>query len=101
MGSSQQVDLIFKHGMPGVEQIELPQPPATCRVRRGWVYYEVKRENAAWKDVLATQTLALRFKTELLGNLASLPGSRKLEVLQGDKRAILEFALFAVPPVKK
>lgn len=101
MGSSQQVDLIFKHGMPGVEQIELSQPPRALPVRRGWVYYEVKRENAAWKDVLATQTLALRFKMELLGNLASLPGSRKLEVLLGDKRAILEFALFAVPPVKK
>lgn len=97
MGSSQQVDLIFKHGMPGVEQTELMQAPRALPSRRGWVYYELKRENAAWKDVLATQTLALRYKTELIGNLDSLQGQRRLEVLLGDRRAVLEFALFAVP----
>lgn len=101
MGSSQQVDLIFKHGMPGVEQIELLQAPRALPASRGWVYYEVKRENAAWKDVLATQTLALRYKTELIGNLDSLQGQRKLEVLLGDRRAVLEFALFAVPTSKQ
>ncbi|MHB8971781.1 MAG: type VI secretion system baseplate subunit TssK [Pirellulaceae bacterium] len=101
MGSSQQVDLIFKHGMPGVEQIELVQAPRALPARRGWVYYELKRENAAWKDVLATQALALRYKTELIGNLDSLQGQRKLEVLLGDRRAVLEFALFAVPTLKQ
>lgn len=101
MGSSQQVDLIFKHGMPGVEQIELLQAPRALPARRGWIYYELKRENAAWKDVLATQTLALRFKTELIGNLDSLQGQRKLEVLLADQRAVLEFALFAVPTTKQ
>ncbi|MHB8955531.1 MAG: type VI secretion system baseplate subunit TssK [Pirellulaceae bacterium] len=101
MGSSQQVDLIFKHGMPGVEQVELVQAPRALPARRGWVYYEVKRENAAWKDVLATQSLALRYKTELIGNLDSLPGQRRLEVLLGDRRAVLEFALFAVPTSKQ
>lgn len=101
MGSSQQVDLIFKHGMPGVEQTELTQQPRALPARRGWIYYEVKRENAAWKDVLATQTLALRYRTELIGNLDSLQGQRKLEVLLADRRAILEFALFAVPTTKR
>jgi hypothetical protein len=47
--------------------------------------------------VLATQTLALRFRTELIGNLDSLPGQRNLEVMLPDKRAVLQFALFAVP----
>ena len=65
------------------------------------IYYEVKRENAAWKDVLASQTLALRYRTELIGNLDSLQGQRKLEVLLADRRAILEFALFAVPTPKR
>lgn len=100
MGSSQQVDLIFRHGMPGVEHVELTQAPRALPPRRGWVYYELKRENAAWKDVLATQTLALRFKTELIGNLKGLPGQRRLEVLHQEQRALLEFALFAVPAVK-
>ena len=95
LGSSGQVDLIFKHGLPGVEMLELMKPPRALPPH-GWIYYEIQRENAAWKDVLTTQTLAMRFTDTIIGNLSDLPGKRQLEVLQGDKRAILEFALFAV-----
>ena len=96
MGSSQQVDLIFKHGLPGVDQLELTSPPRALPPI-DWIYYEVQRDSNAWKDVLASQTLALRFRTELIGNLDKLKGQRKLEVNRADKRVILEFALFAVP----
>ena len=99
LGSSQQIDLIFRHGLPGVELLELTQTPRALPPH-GWNYYEVQRDNAAWKDVLATQTLSMKFKEELIGNLADLPGQRKLEVLQPDKRAILEIALFAVQKAK-
>ncbi len=99
LGSSQQIDLIFRHGLPGVELLELTQTPRALPPH-GWNYYEVQRDNAAWKDVLATQTLSMRFKEELIGNLANLGGQRKLEVMQQDKRAILEIALFAVRKTK-
>jgi type VI secretion system protein ImpJ len=97
MGSTQQVDLIFRHGIPGVTLEDLPQPPRALPTRQGWVFYEVRRDNAAWKDVLATQTLAIRFREELISNLATLKGQRKLEVSAQGKRSVLEFALFAVP----
>jgi type VI secretion system protein ImpJ len=99
MGSSQQVDLIFQHGIPGVRQKELMQPPRALPARQGWVFYEVERDlsNSAWKDVLATQTLALRFKEQLISNLDRLPGQQKLEVMAHGKRSVLQFALFAVP----
>ena len=97
MGSTQQVDLIFRHGIPGVTLEDLPQPPRALPTRQGWVFYEVRRDNAAWKDVLATQTLAIRFREELISNLATLTGQRKLEVSAQGKRCVLEFALFAVP----
>jgi type VI secretion system protein ImpJ len=97
MGSAQQVDLIFKHGIPGVTLVDLPQPPRALPSRQGWTYYEVRRENAAWNDVLATQTLALRFTEELISNLDTLQGQRKLEVAAKGKRTVLEIALFAVP----
>jgi type VI secretion system protein ImpJ len=97
MGSAQQVDLIFKHGIPGVTLVDLPQPPRALPSRQGWTYYEVRRDNAAWKDVLATQTLALRFTEELISNLDTLQGQRKLEVAAKGKRTVLEIALFAVP----
>ncbi|MCL4200991.1 MAG: type VI secretion system baseplate subunit TssK [Pirellulaceae bacterium] len=98
MGSSQQVDLIFQHGIPGVRQKELLQPPRALPSRQGWVYYEVEKdpENAAWKDVLATQTLALRFNERLISNLDRLQGQQRLEVSAQGKRSILQFALFAV-----
>jgi type VI secretion system protein ImpJ len=97
MGSSQQVDVIFKHGVPGLSHVELTTAPRALPAHQGWCYYEISREGNAWKDVLATQTLALRFRTELIGNLEQLPGQRNLEVILPDKRAVLQFALFAVP----
>jgi type VI secretion system protein ImpJ len=97
IGSSQQVDVIFKHGVPGVNHVELATAPRALPSHQGWSYYEISREGNAWKDVLATQTLALRFRTELIGNLDELPGQRNLEVMLPDRRAVLQFALFAVP----
>ena len=99
LGSSQQVDLIFKHGIPGVVLKPLDQSPRALPARQGWVFYELRRapDNAAWKDVLATQTLAMRFTEDLISNLAELKGQRKLEVSAFGKRNVLEFALFAVP----
>jgi type VI secretion system protein ImpJ len=100
MGSGQQVDLIFQHGIPGVQQKELTNPPRALPSRQGWVYYEIEKDpdNAAWKDVLATQTLAIRFKEQLINNLDRLQGQQRLEVSSLGKRSILQFALFAVPP---
>lgn len=98
MGSNQQVDLLFKHRMPDVKaDDEVRTPPRALPSQRGWIYFEVRREGPAWKDVLATQSLAMRFNTSVIANYDRLVGQRKLEVLYHDKRAILEFALFAVP----
>ncbi len=78
IGSSQQVDLIFKRGLPGVELVECHEAPCALPARRGWIYYEVKRdkENPAWKDVLATQTLAMRLTERLIVNFENLQGQR-------------------------
>ena len=98
MGSAQQVDLLFKHNMPDVKSIEPTETrPRALPAQRGWLYFEVHREGPAWKDVFATQTLAMRFTDRIIGNLDRLAGQRRLEVITGDKRAVLEFALFAVP----
>ena len=99
MASSQQIELVFRHGLPGIEQRELTQVPRALPPH-GWIYYEVQRGNSAWRDVLASQTLGLRFKEELIGNLAKLRGQRQLEVVLPTKRAVMEFALFAVPKSK-
>jgi type VI secretion system protein ImpJ len=99
MGSSQQVDTIFRFRIPGVGLIDLPQPPRALPSRQGWVYYEVRKDpdGQAWRDVFMTKTLAMRFKKELIRNLNNLKGQKKLEVFAHGKHSVLEFALFAVP----
>jgi type VI secretion system protein ImpJ len=99
MGSSQQVDTIFKFRIPGVGLVDLPQPPRALPARQGWVYYEVRKDpdSTAWRDVFMTKTLAVRFKRELIRNLETLRGQKRLEVYAHGKHSVLEFALFAVP----
>jgi type VI secretion system protein ImpJ len=97
MGSSAQVDWLFKNRAQGLQLVPLTQAPRALPARGGWIYYEVSRENAAWKDVQESQTLAMRFKEELISNLDSLQGERHLSVSAKGKMASLQFALFAVP----
>lgn len=100
LGSAAEVDLIFEHRLPGVVQMELENPPRVLPPV-GWIYYEIQQDNAGWRHVLADQSLAARFNTDIIGNLDSLLGKRALEVLWNNKRIILEISLFAVPTDKK
>lgn len=97
LGSARQVDMLFRHGAEGLQLTPLAQAPRALPPRGDWSYYEVSRQNLAWKDVLETQTLAMRLKDTLIVNLDSLPGERKLVVSIGGKQVVLQFALFAVP----
>lgn len=97
MGSESKVDMIFEFAVPDVKRDHLPSPPSVLPTHQGWQFYKIRqdRENAAWRDVVAEETLSLRFAKEYIANADTLPGQRKLEVRANDKRAILEFALFA------
>ena len=101
LGSSQQVDILFRNRAPGLQLVPLPQAPRALPSAGGWLYYEVTRGNAAWKDVQATQTLAMRFKEELISNLDTLSGQRDLVVNARGKQVVLQVALFAVPTQQK
>ncbi|MDD4268218.1 MAG: type VI secretion system baseplate subunit TssK [Pirellulales bacterium] len=97
LGSAKQVDALFQYGAEGLQLTPLSQAPRALPAVRDWVYYEVTRGNAAWKDVLDTQTLAMRLKDSLILNLDTLQGARKLVVSFAGKQVSLHFALFAVP----
>ena len=77
-----------------------PRPRRPCPRARDWLYFEVSRDNTAWKDVLKTQTLAMRLKDTLIVNREELPGERNIVVTLPDKHVTLQFALFAVPHPK-
>ncbi len=97
LGSSRQVDALFEYGAEGLHLTPLPQAPRALPPGRDWIYFEVSRQGAAWKDVLDTQTLAMRLKDTLIANRSELQGERKLVVSLRGKSVTLQFALFAVP----
>jgi type VI secretion system protein ImpJ len=97
LGSARQVDPLFEYGAEGLHMTPLERAPRALPPGGDWVYYEVSRQGAAWKDVLETQTLAMRLKDSLIVNRESLAGSRRLVVSARGKQSPLEFALFAVP----
>jgi type VI secretion system protein ImpJ len=92
-GSSRQVELIFTRGEKGLELLPLDRTPPALPVR-GWMYYEVTRQNIAWKDVQETQTLSMRFR-DVLVNKSSAADDRTLIVNYRGRRIALQFALFA------
>jgi type VI secretion system protein ImpJ len=96
LGSARQVDTLFQYGMEGLHLTPLAQAPRALPVSPEWLYYQVTRDNAAWKDVLEDQTLAMRLSLVLIKNRDKLPGQKVIEVSAGARQATLQFALFAV-----
>ncbi len=97
LGSTRQVDLLFAHRREGLHLTPLEQVPRALPTNRAWMYFGVSRQNAAWKDVLATQTLAMRLQEHLIVNRDALQGERTLLVSARGKPVELQFSLFAVP----
>ncbi len=98
LGSARQVDALFEYGAEGLHMTPLPQSPRALPPGRDWIYYEVSRGNAAWKDVLETQTLAMRLKDTLDRQPQRVAGAAEVGGDSvGGKQAALQFALFAVP----
>lgn len=98
LGSSRQVENIFLRRSGGVELRPLDRPLRALPASQDWIYFEVlKNDSPAWRDVVETQTLAMRLKDTLIDNKDRLQGERDIDVLAQGKRARLQFALFAIP----
>ena len=97
LGSAGQVEALFRNRAPGIQLTPLKQAPRALPPRDDVSYYRVTRGNAAWNDVLQTETLAMRLEQSLIANRNDLQGKRKLVVSIERKEYPLQFALFAVP----
>lgn len=98
LGSSRQVENIFLRRSQGVELRPLDRPMRALPISQDWTYFEViQNDSPAWRDVVETQTLAMRLKDSLIQNKDKLQGERDIHVLTQGKKAALEFALFAIP----
>jgi type VI secretion system protein ImpJ len=98
LGSSRQVENIFLRRSQGVELRPLDRPIRALPAKQEWTYFEVvKNDSPAWRDVVQTQTLAMRLKDSLIQNKDRLQGERELNVSAMGKKVNLQFALFAIP----
>jgi type VI secretion system protein ImpJ len=97
-GSSRQVEILFRQRAQGLQLTPVDRSVRALPARQDWIYYEVPRQDTpAWRDVQETQTLAIRVRESLIGNLDRLQGERTLIVHAMGRSIPLEFALFAVP----
>jgi type VI secretion system protein ImpJ len=97
-GSSRQVENIFLRRAEGVQLRPLERPIRALPARQEWIYYEVlQNDSLAWRDVVATQTLAMRLRDSLILNKDKLQGEREIVVAALDRKVRLQFALFAIP----
>ena len=98
LGSSRQVENIFLRRSQGVELRPLDRPMRALPISQDWTYFEViQNDSPAWRDVVETQTLAMRLKDSLIQNKDQLQGERTIDVFAMGKKSPLEFALFAIP----
>ena len=98
LGSSRQVELLFKHRASGVQLNPVDRPIRAIPSRPDWLFFEVpKQDTPAWRDVQQTQTLAMRLKDSLILNFDRLQGEQELVVSAFGRKVPLRFALFAVP----
>jgi len=97
LGSADEVDRLFRLGVPGLELVPLDQPPRALPVRSGWLYYRIGTDSPAYKSVQLQQSLAIRVRDSAILNADQLAGRRRIEVAYDTRVAALEFSLFAVP----
>jgi type VI secretion system protein ImpJ len=98
LGSSRQVENIFLRRAEGVQLRPLERPIRALPASKDWIYYEVvQNDSPVWRDVVATQTLAMRFRDALILNRDKLQGEREIVVAALGRQVRLQFALFAIP----
>lgn len=98
LGSARQVEFLFKQRASGLQIVHVNRAIGALPHRHEWLYYEVPRqESPAWKDVQATQTLAMRLKDSLILNSDRLQGEQTLIVSAFGRKVPLQIALFAIP----
>ena len=96
LGSSEEVDRLFRMGLPGLELLPAETLPRALPTRTGWTYYRIGGESPAWRSVQLTQSLGIRLRDSLILNADDLVGQLRVEVAYENRTGWLEFALFAI-----
>jgi type VI secretion system protein ImpJ len=97
IGSSQNVDDIFRRGQLGLKFNHSPHPPRALPSALGLIYFQVNRDSQLeeWQNVQQSLTLAIRLNVP--GNIE---GERVLTIRTGAQATTLRFTLYVVPQEK-
>jgi type VI secretion system protein ImpJ len=95
IGSSEQVDRIFKMGAVGLRFQHKPAPPRVLPAVQGLIYFEVSRNTEEWQNVQRSLTLAIRLnETRIAG---PVEGQRILTIKSAPgQTTTMEFTLYVV-----
>lgn len=97
LGNAEDVDRIFRLGLPGLELKPAEQIPRPLPARNGWLYYRINTNSPAWQAIKVSQRVGMRLRDTLITNPEQLPDQRRVEVIFEGRKTSIEFAVFAVP----
>jgi type VI secretion system protein ImpJ len=96
VGSSEEVDTIYKFARAGVHLVPVTDPPRDFPQGR-WTYWRVDRSSDPWQAVERTLNLGIRFNERQVEG--KIDGEHRVQVHQAEGAELvgLAFALYAMP----
>lgn len=96
IGSSANVDSIFRLGRAGLRFSSVSRPPRALPSQSGLTYFQIDREREAeeWGAVERSLALAIRLNENLI--VSDIQGQRTLTIKVGGQATTMQFTLFVV-----
>lgn len=96
IGSSENVDDIFRLGRAGLRFSSVSRPPRALPSQSGLIYFQVDREREAeeWSAVQRSLALAIRLNENLI--VSDIQGQRTLTIKVGGQATTMQFTLYVV-----
>lgn len=96
VGSSDNVDMIFTRGLPGLRFAPAPRPPRALPQTPGLVYFQLLPEASLqeWANVKKLLNMAIRLNENLV--VGNIQGQRVLTIRNGGQTTTMQFTLFVV-----
>ena len=96
IGSSENVDDVFRLGRAGLRFNSVSRPPRALPSQPGLIYFQVDREREAeeWSAVQRSLALAIRLNENLI--VSDVQGQRTLTIKVGGQATTMQFTLYVV-----
>jgi type VI secretion system protein ImpJ len=98
VGSSDDVDRLYRLGRPGLRFRYEAQPPISLPAPPGMVFFQLEREPGISNEWLAVErSLSLAIRPSERSIAGDIQGRSQLTIRVGDRTETMQFTLFAIP----